>query len=124
MCREKKKSRSGALRVLDHAITGPERGRGQLSIYFTNAARTTLNKLTYVQGEEKVAVRSSARARSRYDGSRGHGQLYQVHRCPRARTTVISSLMCREKKKSRYGALRVLDHAMTVPEGTDNCKFY
>jgi beta-catenin-like protein 1 len=27
----------------------------------------------------------------------------------------------REKKKSRSGALRVLDHAMTGPEGADNC---
>lgn len=33
----------------------------------------------------------------------------------------LMNLMLREKKKSRSGALRVLDHAMTGPEGADNC---
>jgi beta-catenin-like protein 1 len=30
-------------------------------------------------------------------------------------------LVCREKKVSRSSALKVLDHAMIGPEGTDNC---
>ena len=29
--------------------------------------------------------------------------------------------MCREKKQSRFSALKVLDHAMTGSEGADNC---
>lgn len=29
--------------------------------------------------------------------------------------------VCREKKVSRSSALKVLDHAMIGPEGTDNC---
>lgn len=29
--------------------------------------------------------------------------------------------LCREKKMSRCSALRVLDHAMIGPEGSDNC---
>lgn len=29
--------------------------------------------------------------------------------------------VCREKKLSRTSALKVLDHAMIGPEGTDNC---
>ena len=35
--------------------------------------------------------------------------------------TRFNALLRREKKKSRSGALRVLDHAMTGPEGADNC---
>ncbi|KAK3865630.1 hypothetical protein Pcinc_028772 [Petrolisthes cinctipes] len=33
----------------------------------------------------------------------------------------LMNLMLREKKLSRNGALRVLDHALTGPEGGDNC---
>uniref|UniRef100_A0A3Q4HX18 Beta-catenin-like protein 1 n=1 Tax=Neolamprologus brichardi TaxID=32507 RepID=A0A3Q4HX18_NEOBR len=33
----------------------------------------------------------------------------------------VSSLSCREKKMSRTSALKVLDHGMIGPEGTDNC---
>lgn len=33
----------------------------------------------------------------------------------------LMNLMLREKKLSRNGALRVLDHALTGPEGADNC---
>ncbi|XP_006785795.1 beta-catenin-like protein 1 [Neolamprologus brichardi] len=35
--------------------------------------------------------------------------------------TAVSSLSCREKKMSRTSALKVLDHGMIGPEGTDNC---
>lgn len=33
----------------------------------------------------------------------------------------LMNLMLREKKKSRSGALKVLSHALTGPEGVDNC---
>ncbi|XP_038067926.1 beta-catenin-like protein 1 [Patiria miniata] len=33
----------------------------------------------------------------------------------------LMNLMLREKKLSRHSALKVLDHAMTGPEGTENC---
>ncbi|RXG69306.1 Beta-catenin-like protein 1 [Armadillidium vulgare] len=33
----------------------------------------------------------------------------------------LMNLMLREKKLSRNGALRVLDHALSGPEGTENC---
>jgi beta-catenin-like protein 1 len=33
----------------------------------------------------------------------------------------LMNLMLREKKESRNGALKVLDHALTGPEGKDNC---
>lgn len=34
---------------------------------------------------------------------------------------VIQILLFREKKLSRNGSLKVLDHAMSGPEGKDNC---
>ena len=33
----------------------------------------------------------------------------------------ILTLQCREKKKSRSGALKVLSHAVNGVEGVDNC---
>ena len=35
--------------------------------------------------------------------------------------SIVSHLCCREKKLSRTSALKVLDHGMIGPEGTDNC---